>query len=144
MIFNDDFSPNDYLTISSDIENSIKSNVSIPIQKNAAWLRCAISRAYYSAFLSIRSEFEKDPVLTLLLKGEGKDHQTIITTLSTLKGQMRIHATNLFNLRKNRNHCDYDLPPKFTIGMKRVEKANKDAYTLIKNSQYIINNIPKP
>ena len=143
MTFDDDFSPNDYLDISFAIENSIKSDVPISTSKNAAWLRCALSRAYYSAFLSIRSEFEKDPELSLLLQGEGKDHQTIITKLFTLRGGMRIHATNLFNLRKNRNHCDYHLPPNYTINVGKVEKANKDANKLITNSQYIINNLPK-
>lgn len=142
MTFNDDFSPNDYLDISSAIENSVKSNVPVPISKNAAWLRCALSRAYYSAFLSLRSEFEKDPDLNSLLHGVG-DHQTIITKLFTLRGNMRIHATNLFNLRKNRNHCDYHLPPRFRINVGIVEKANKDANTLITNSQYIVNNVQK-
>lgn len=143
MTFNDDFSPNDYLDISFAIENSVKSNVSIPISKNAAWLRCALSRAYYSAFLSIRSEFEKVPELSSLLHGDGKDHQAIITKLRTLRGGMKIHAANLFNLRKNRVHCDYHLPPNFTINVRKVEKANKDASTLITNSQYIVNNLDR-
>lgn len=39
-----DFLSKDYLKISSDIENSINSNISILIEKNFAWLRCAISR----------------------------------------------------------------------------------------------------
>ncbi|MDH3340200.1 MAG: hypothetical protein OEL84_02810 [Nitrosopumilus sp.] len=56
---------------------------------------------------------------------------------------MKDYATNLFNLRKNRQRCDYDLPPDFSINMTKVEKANKDAQTLITNSQYIVNNIPK-
>ena len=143
MTTNDDFIPSDYLLLSLDIENSIKSNTPIQIQKNAAWQRCAVSRAYYSAFLSIRSEFKKDPHLQSILRKEGKDHQIVIDQLFKLRGKMKSYANNLYNLRKNRQRCDYNLPPDFSISMAKVEKANKDAQTLITNSQYIVNNIPK-
>ena len=80
----DDFVPNDYLLISSAIENSVKNNTHIQIQKDAAWLRCAVGRAYYAAFLTIRSEFEKYPHLRSILCGEGRDHGIIIRKLSEL------------------------------------------------------------
>lgn len=140
---NDDFIPKDYCDISSSIVESIKTNIDIKITKNAPWLRTAISRAYYSAFLSLRKEFEAVPELESILTHSPEDHQIIIDKLYTLPRQMKIHANALKNLRKNRNHCDYHLPPEFEIRMGLTEISNINSRTLISNSQYIINNLPK-
>ena len=143
MSSNDDFIPKDYCDISSSIVESIKTNADIKIIKNSSWLRVAISRAYYSAFLSLRTEFEGVPELRLLLTDDVDVHQIIIDKLYTLPGEMRFYANKLKNLRKNRNHCDYDLPPEFEIGMGLAETSNMNAAMLISNSQYIINNLAK-
>ena len=143
MINNDDFVPKDYCDISSSIVESIRTNTDIKITKNAPWLRAAISRAYYSAFLSLRKEFEAVPELESILTHTKEDHQIIIDKLYTLPVKMKKHANALKNLRKNRNHCDYHLPPEFEIEFGLTEISTINAGTLISNSQYIINNLPK-
>lgn len=140
---NDDFIPKDYCDISSSIVESIKTDTDIVITKNSPWLRVAVSRAYYSAFLSLRKEFEADTELKSILTNSKDEHQIIIDKLYTLPGRMKKHANALKNLRKNRNHCDYHLPPKFEIDFGLAEVSSISAETLILNSQYIINNLPK-
>ena len=81
MSSNDDFIPKDYCDISSSIVESIKTNTDIKIIKNSPWLRVAISRAYYSAFLSLRTEFEGVPELRSLLTNSTDEHQIIIDKL---------------------------------------------------------------
>jgi len=130
----DGFKPGDYLELSSSIERSLRSDTGMRIEKHAAWMRCAVSRAYYSAFLSIRSEFEGYPELRRHLEDlakTGKDHQII---RKGLREGMRRHENTLNNLRKNRNRCDYVLPPKFSVNAKMVEKANSDAKDIILHS----------
>lgn len=143
MTFNDNFSPQHYLDISSDIENSVKTDTSIHLTNKAAWLRCAGSRAYYSAFLSLRSEFEKKSHLSNLLHYKGHDHQTIIEKLNTLTGSMRRYGSILFNLRKTRQGCDYKLHPGFSVNVRIIENANYNARLLINDSYNIVNSIPR-
>lgn len=50
---------------------------------------CYQQREYYSAFLSISSEFENDHTLRLLLKGQESDHQIIINKLYTLEVSLK-------------------------------------------------------
>lgn len=135
----DDFIPENYLKISSDIENSIKSNKTIQIHKDAAWLRCAVSRAYYSAFLSLRTEFEKHPQLNSRLEGEYSDHKIILQILNGLGRDKRTYANKFFNLRKNRNHCDYDLPETWSISIGIVEISNANSSFLINSTPHIVN-----
>ncbi len=127
----DGFEFEDYLEISSSIEKSIKSDVDIRMKKHVAWMRCAISRAYYAAFLSIRSEFERDPKLSRLLTNTGRDHKIVAKGLS---GSMRKYLRPLHNLRDARNLCDYNMTPKFSVSIRMVEQANEDAKFLIAHS----------
>ena len=124
----DGFEPGDYLEISSSIETSLKADADIRMKKHAAWMRCAVSRAYYSAFLSIRSKFEKDAELRKYLKESGNPHKAITDGLSA---DMKTHAHIMNLLREARNWCDYDLPPKFSVCTEVVEWANKQAKWLI-------------
>lgn len=130
----DGFEPRDYLDLSSSIERSIKSDTDIKTEKHAAWMRCAVSRAYYSAFLSIRSEFEGCPELRQHIEELAKNHKDHQIIKRGLRKDMRIHENTMNNLRKNRNKCDYDLPPKFSVNVKMVEKANSDARDIILHS----------
>jgi len=140
---NDDFVPKDYYDISSSVIESIKTNTDIKIIKKSPWLRAAISRAYYSAFLVLRKEFETVPELRSILTNSPEDHQIIIEKLYTLPREMLSYANTLKNLRKNRNHCDYHLPPRFNVQIGLTEISNINAGKIISSSQYIINNIPK-
>jgi len=138
----DNFISTDYHALSSEIENSVKSNSSIKlISKESAWLRCAISRAYYSAFLTLREDIKNNPKLQNILTNSTDDHQIIIDALYRLPASEKFYANHLHNLRKFRNHCDYDLPPKFEVSVSMTHIYNKSAQTLIKNSKNILNKI---
>lgn len=147
----DNFTPSDYYDLSFEIEKSVKTNSAINLcGKNSAWLRAAISRAYYAAFLTLRAAFQNNPNLKMYLIYETQDHQTIIDKLYTLKGTMKVYANNMKVLRGNRNHCDYHLSPNFdnTPGIPTwdvtpgvAETSIKNAKKIIENAQYITSNI---
>ncbi len=63
----DNFVPEDYSDISSSMLESIKTGTDITITKDSPWLRVPVSRAYYSAFLSLREEFKAIPELVHLV-----------------------------------------------------------------------------
>ena len=66
--------------------------------------RTIVSRAYYSAFCYIRNYEAEHSRFRITYTSE--DHKNLIRHLKRI-GRFGI-ATALRNLRKNRNHCDYD------------------------------------
>ena len=70
---------------------------------NEAALRCAVSRAYYSAFCKARN-FGRDNE-KLIVKGTGDDHGIVIAHFS--KGKRAKVGSLLEDLRRWRNMCDY-------------------------------------
>jgi len=139
----DNFVPLNYYDISSEIEKAVKSSSHInPKIKESAWLRSAVSRAYYAAFLTLREEFKQNTKLSKLIINQTSDHQTIIDTLYTLPKQDLHFANSLSTLRKNRNDSDYKLPPTFKVTSGVVTISNLIAKKIIQSKNKIINNIP--
>jgi uncharacterized protein (UPF0332 family) len=95
------------------------------ISKEALY-RCAVSRAYYSAFGWARNYAQRN--LGFKPTGKGEDHKLVREILAK-KGFIEI-AEKLDDLRKWRNSCDYQ------------DVINKDlnsmAFDSIKHAEYII------
>jgi uncharacterized protein (UPF0332 family) len=76
---------------------------SLVISKEALY-RCAVSRAYYSAFCWARNYAQRN--LGFKPTGKGEDHKLVREILAK-KGFIEI-AGKLDELRKWRNSCDYE------------------------------------
>ena len=138
--FTDNFSPNDFHALSMDIENSIQNQNSVAINsRDAAWLRSAISRAYYAAFLSLRVSLI-DSHRWPQLEGFSTDpHKNMGIILFNLPSAFKHTANSFKNLRKRRNHADYDIPPQFLTTLQHVETSNKEAEKIIYQVPIIAN-----
>lgn len=140
--FHDNFSPKDYYDISIDVENSILNQNPIAINSHdAAWLRAAISRTYYSAFLAIRNEFLKSPTLQPKITCFSRDHGIIKTELQRLPQNLRYLSEWFEDLRGYRNEADYDLPPKYLVEPSRVQLANQKALVILNQLPIIMQNL---
>ena len=141
-LFIDNFTPQNFLDLSSLIFNSVSLNNDIPINsRDSAWLRSAISRAYYAAFLTLREEFLQDQNLRSLIIGRTRDHQTIKTRLQNLPIQLFYLAGFFEDLRSDRNSADYKIPPDFHVSPEKVSLSIAKAHEIITNRRNIITNI---
>ena len=141
--FQDNFVAGDFIQISSDIEQSFLSNTNIVINpKEAAWLRSAISRAYYSAFLQLRHEFLNDPTLQPRFIPGTNAHSIIKNELiNKLPSNLQYLANDLDNLRVERNHADYDLPGIYDVNPSKVRTSSISANRIISNIGLIMSNL---
>lgn len=141
--FNDNFSPNDFFQISSDIQDAVSQQTTISLNsKDAAWLRIAISRAYYSAFLALKEEFLKDGNLQSKIKNNGGDHGVVKDELvDNLPYQLQYLANFLEDLRDERNFADYDLPPEYEVNPSKVQTSFGMAQDILNNVQNIMRNL---
>ena len=142
MSFQDNFTPADFHALSSEIETSIQNQVPIKINSHdAAWLRSAISRTYYSAYLAIREEFLNTPRLQSRINHNTGDHGSIKHELQRLPSNL-IYLSQFFeHLRDYRNEADYDLPPNYEVEPSRVQLANHKAAKLLQELPTIIQNL---
>ena len=144
----DNFSPNDFLSISNEIVNSIDDNHDITIITSAeyAWVRSAISRAYYSAFLALRISLLDSNRWPTLQSHNIDDHKNLGNILFRLPPAFTPTANAFKNLRKRRNHADYDLPPTYNAILNHAKKSNLEASQIISQvpfiENYLASNIP--
>ena len=109
------FRPKDFGKVAEEIYNALQQSGTIPISNTVieAWIRTAISRAYYSAFLLINERSGK--------KFHGKRaHEDLVNYLKGKRGIYSIIGTKLDALRRNRIKADYWLPPKYTAILKNL------------------------
>jgi len=101
--------PQEYLEIACKIAEVIdKGQTSIPVDKlKEPWIRTAISRSYYSAFLKARRKTSLEHEET------AKVHSMVINKLRE-KGYYQT-ANRLAELRNLRNNADYDTHLTITI-----------------------------
>lgn len=91
-----------------------------------ALFRCAISRAYYGAYCSVR-DYAEDYLSYKPLRN-ADDHSKLV---QFLRDQKRIdEAQKLTRLRQNRNRADYELGA--DINKKLAEECNSDATSLVR------------
>ena len=134
------FTANDFLALSKEIENAIKTKTYIKTSNESALIRSAISRAYYAAFLSLRrSILIANPKWKPSIKKGNDDHETLKLTLFSLPPAFLPLANKFNNLRKRRNNADYDLPPKFDANIIHAEMSNKEAENIINTISLITN-----
>lgn len=137
----DNFLPKDYLEISQEINKAISCNTAINRNsKDSAWIRAAVSRAYYSAFLSLKYEFLNSK-FSNIITGSEQDHKIIKMKLDTLPSTLRYVATYFGNLRFNRNHADYDLPDKFQVEIELAKISNQQAERIINALPIVMKNL---
>lgn len=127
MSASDNFVPNDFLLTSKEIENSLNSSNINKGSTEYAWIRSAISRAYYSAFLILRVSLIDNKKWSSFIKSGKDEHERLRKTLLSLPQQFKPVANDFNNLRKRRNHADYDLPPKFNATPNHVKQSNQEA-----------------
>ena len=140
--FTDNFSPNDFHALSIDIENSIQNQNSVAINSHdAAWLRSAISRTYYSAFLAVREEFLNSPTLRSRINNVASDHGVIKTELQRLPQNLFYLSEYFEDLRDYRNKADYDLPPEYEVNLPKVQLANQKAREILQKLSIIMQNL---
>lgn len=143
MTFVDNFQAEDFLTISKAIEQSVTDGTNIDRHnKDAAWLRSALSRVYFSVFLLLRDAFLKQKRFAPLIQRKPEDHTEIAKTLDRLPNEFQHFAIFYRNLRRNRDQADYDLPPNFQVKPNIVSISNVQADEIIRNVHLIIQNIP--
>ena len=113
----DNFEPADYLHIGNEIVSSLKESRMINVADTYyGYLRTAASRIYYGTFLIIREEFKNF--------GESipKDKEMHNKVYQLIKKYIDTASSDEFvQLRRFRNHADYDLPPEFKINIMKVE-----------------------
>ncbi len=107
----DNFQPLDFLGIAHDIENAIQTGSNLTLGNiERAWMRAAISRAYYSVFLAIRDEILNSRHRNTIAY-DGTDHAMIFNILN---GVLPTHLANIVNdfgtLRTLRGNSDYHMP----------------------------------
>ena len=141
--FQDNFVAGDFIQISSDIQQSFLSNTNIVLSpKESAWLRSAISRAYYSAFLQLRHEFRNDPTLQSRVTPMSNAHSNIKNELiNNLPAHLIYLANDFDNLRVERNHADYDLPGIYDVNPSKVRTSSISANRIISNIGLIMSNL---
>ena len=136
----DNFSPNDFFSISKEIEDSRTNGTLIDTSSTEfGWLRSAISRAYYAAFLSLRVSLLDSNRWTVLHRPYTDPHENLRNILFNLPPAFRPTANDFNNLRRRRNNADYDLPPRFQATLQLVEKSNKESQKIISQIQFITN-----
>ena len=119
-----DFRPEDFLIVAELIKRTLERSDNWISSHPRAWMRTAISRAYYAAFLTIKKKFPKEV-------GLGRDVHKKAADL--LKQFHRFLAYQRFmSLRKIRNQADYDLPPEYVVSLKDVRIAIELAHFVIK------------
>ena len=143
MSFTDDFSPQDYFDISDNVENSVNAQSSIQLNsKDAAWLRSAISRYYYSAFLTLRERFLANTTLRIRITRHGSDHGTISKTMIDNLPAPLVHFGGwMEDLRDDRKSADYDLPPDFLVDKNKVKTCKLKSEAILDNIDDIMNNL---
>jgi len=140
--FQDNFTPSDFHALSSEIENSIRNQIPMQINSfDAAWLRAAISRTYYSAYLAIREEFLGSVRLQTRISHRSRDHITIKNELQRLPTHL-VYLSQFFeDLRDYRNEADYDLPPNYEVDPSRVQLANLKAAKILQELPIIMQHL---
>lgn len=143
MIVSHSFDPKGFLDVSKEIVYSIKDDKTIkPSNENNGWLRSAMSRAYYAAFLTLREQFVSTPDYPIQITHEAEDHGKIISALKKdLPRQLKKFSNDMMNLRMNRDIADYDLHPFSKIDETLVETSNIQAEEIIKNAKTIVNSM---
>lgn len=136
----DNFTPTDYLTLSREIDKSVEQGNDIKTTTVLyAWIRSAISRSYFSAYLSLRVSLldsNKWPILQMHHLDPYENVQKILET--RLPGTLFGHTANNFrNLRRRRNHADYYLPGKYSADLGDVKKSNNEAKKVIDQIPFI-------
>lgn len=140
--FNDNFVPRDFFDLSKEIENSVSQNNDISRNsKDAAWLRAAISRAYYAIFLSLKQEFISNPSLRTRINNNAGDHRRIKDELQNLPSNLFYLAGFFEDLRDYRNNADYDLPPTYEVDPNDANTATTKASIMLSKLSDIIQNI---
>lgn len=140
--FTDNFVAKDYYNLSFEIENAIANQNDISVQaKDAGWLRSALSRAYYSVFLSLREEFLNNPQLRSKITNTRYDHGIISRELNKLPANLYPLKGFFDDLRSYRNKADYKLPPNYEVDLTKVNTANQKALRIFNNLQAIISNL---
>ena len=136
----DNFNANHFLDLSKEIEDSITNGRDIKRLNKSALIRSAISRAYYSTFLSLRESILKNQQWKVAIKEGKDDHERLRLTLFSLPALgFRPIANDFNNLRKRRNNADYDLPPTFNAEISHVTRSNLEANKIIQNIPLLTN-----
>lgn len=121
-------------------EIDVPAGLSIGAHGKGAWMRSAISRAYYSAYLVLREAILKSRY-SYIISNVSDDHEAIKTLLENLPSSLIKHYNDFKYLRKYRNHSDYDLPPIFRVNYTDVQKSYVKAEAIITNITTIMNNL---
>ena len=102
------FHPDDFGKIAEKIHDALQQTTLIPVNdsESEAWIRTAISRAYYSAFLLVNEKSGK----TFWGKNA---HENLVKYLIAMGGLHAIIGSKLDVLRKNRIKADYWMPPNY-------------------------------
>jgi len=106
-----DFDWKEYLEISKYLCKCNIRSKEINFSKEAA-IRCAISRAYYSAYCHSRNHAQRYLDFHPATKNKWEDHERLRNHFSTCQ-QTEI-SERLQDLREWRNDCDYDLSLQFS------------------------------
>ena len=89
----------EYLALARSLENQAGNGFTVE-----ATTRCAVSRAYYSAFCYARNYAQKK--LGYVIRRDGQDHKEVREHF--IKRRMNTIATKLETLHRWRTNCDYD------------------------------------
>jgi len=135
----DNFTPADYLTLSHEIDKSVEQGSDIKTTTvQYAWIRSAISRSYYSAYLSLRVSLLDSNRWSILQLHNVDPHENVRKILQRLPGLAFGPTVNAFyNLRRRRNHADYDLPGRYSANLADVKRSNLEAKIIIDQIQLI-------
>lgn len=96
----ENFLPEDFITFSKNILNCKE------ICQNEALFRSAVSRAYYSAFLTARNKIDKKYPHGID-RSRQDIHQQVIEILKVFRGRDEDLSHNLFELKQHRVDADY-------------------------------------
>jgi len=135
----DNFSPTDYLTLSREIDKSVEQGNDIKTTTvQYAWIRSAISRSYFAAYLSLRVSLLDSNRWSMLQMHHLEPHEHVKRILERLPGLAFGPTVNaLNNLRRRRNNADYDLPGRYSANLADVKRSNQEAKKIIDQIQFI-------
>lgn len=140
----DNFEPKHFLDLVKEIDDAVSKNIEIKIKSNleSAWMRSAISRAYYAVFLLLREQFRASSKYNHLIQETEKDHGEIQRVLlEKLPMSMLKYANDFRSLRVSRNNADYDPPSKFQVTKGLVKKSHGQAVRIMIDISNIMNNL---
>ena len=125
------FSPEDFGKIAEEINKALQQpnyKLSISSSEMEAWVRTAISRAYYSAFLFINEK------LPIPFRGTTA-HKDLVNYLKSKSGLFAKIGSKLDTLRVNRIKADYRMPPDYSATLNTLNWSISILHDIMKKAK---------